>query len=160
MNMLIHITNREPLMRLDIYNMMDGLTQDWRQNAAHRDALALMTAIAMASLPGIEEHVPEGEGIRQGYLVELLGMIPNGVRGSNVIRAAKIRFQRAYRRLRPEIIHLLGDQAFYPVFGHGDRRLHRMMGPLCQYIDDWAAQSEDFRAWYNDYYGHPMFEEE
>ena len=33
MNMLIHITNREPLMRLDIYNMMDGLTQDWRQNA-------------------------------------------------------------------------------------------------------------------------------
>ena len=75
MNMLIHITNpfeagnREPLMRLDIYRMMDELTQDWRHNAAHRDALALMTAIAMASLPGIEEHVPEGEGIRQGYLV-------------------------------------------------------------------------------------------
>lgn len=150
-------------MRLDIYNMMDDLTQDWRHNAAHRDTLALMTAIAMASLPGIENHRPHRIGIRQGYLVELLGMVPNGVRGHNVIRAAKIRFQRAYRRLRPEIVHLLGDQAFYPMFGNmgrGDQRLHRMMAPLCQYIDDWAAQSEDFRAWYNNYYGHPLFEEE
>jgi len=137
-------------MRQDIYNMMDDLTADWRQNAAHHDALALMTAIAMNSLeePHLEPYMLPGEGIQERYLVELLGMIPNGIRGTNVIRAAKIRFARAYRRLPPEIVHHFGEQVFYPAYGRGDYRLHRMMGPFAQFVVEWATQSENFLAWY------------
>lgn len=142
MNMLIHITNREPLMREIIYDMMDRLTEDYEQNVFRRDLLITIPNIAIGSINGLA-------GVRQEWLVAAIGMEPNGIRGHNTLRAVKIRFSRAYRRLPENIHETLGRVAFFPVYGDGDNRIHRMNEVLAQYISDWALEQapEGWHEW-------------
>ena len=140
MNMSIHITNREPLMRQIIYDMMNQITEGYERTPFQRDLLIAIPNIAIASSGG-------AAGIRQEWLVRAIRMEPNGVRGHNALRAVKIRFARAYRRLPPEIHRNLGRDPFFPMYGNGDNRVHRMNEGLAEFITDWAFEHEGFLEW-------------
>ncbi len=127
-------------MREIIYNMMNEITDGYENNPLTRDTLIAIPNIAIASLYGLG-------GIRQEWLVIAINMEPNGVRGHNVLRALKIRFVRTYRRLPHEVQRALGRDPFFPVYGNGDNRIHRMNPGLAQYIADWAFEHPGWRDW-------------
>ena len=127
-------------MRQIIYDMMNEITEGYENNPLRTDTLIAISNIAIASIQGMM-------GIRQEWLIRAINMVPNGVRGHNVLRAIKIRFARSYRQLPPRIHQALGNNPFFPVYGRGDDRVHRMREGLAEYITDWAFEHPRFNQW-------------